>query len=730
MHNRYLYRLQREWRMSAVLCALLIGLLCYSPFWRPAGDLVFDALLRYHGVQPSADVVVITIDDRSITELGGWPVKRSTYVDLLETLATPAYKPRVVGVNLLLIDATEHDTRLAAALAHHAAVLPVGFSDAGDGVQVPIEPAGDLAQAARLAHINAVFERDGSVRGIRQRDAGYLHFALAMVQAALMEAPHTAEAPRSPIRRLHIMDPGTPFTTVSLSDALHPAYPREQFKDKYVLLGVTSPTLGDRFATLYSGTYNSNTPGVLILASAVQAQLHNTFIDMAASGWVLAFNLVALGLMLGSVLYLSPVRALLWSAALMLWWLLLSDYVLASRGWWLDPTPFFAAVLVFHPLWAWRRMQAMANVIYRKSADLSRAMPDSLTAPQARAGEFVVQHALLLDRAVEAASGELSLLHSVIDQMPEAVALFHIEQGMLLCNSRFAALWPQPEPPPQGLRLSALGPWLGVAAERLQHTQSELVSVPRTHGVGGPIEIMLKSSPIDSERLGRLWVLVLSDVTELRQSQAQRDKALQFLSHDMRTPLASILTLNRHGQATGPKIDQHARTLLHMMDDFCMAVQADAPTYQRRAELLDTFVDDAIDRVADLAQTKHIVIQFDPSEAPVFVQANAQLLVRALTNLMQNAVKFAPLHSCVEVSVHNHAASLGPGPGVTVTITNAVDDSYQDTSLPGFGLGLDFVDKVVAKHGGHLVRDIPPHGLARVTLALPCSPETLPEALT
>jgi signal transduction histidine kinase len=131
-----------------------------------------------------------------------------------------------------------------------------------------------------------------------------------------------------------------------------------------------------------------------------------------------------------------------------------------------------------------------------------------------------------------------------------------------------------------------------------------------------------------------------------------------------------------------------------------------------------------MDRVADLAETKHILLQFEPSESAVFVYANAQLLVRALTNLLQNAVKFAPLHSTVEVTVQDRARDLPAGGGVTITISNAVDASYQDKSLPGFGLGLDFVDKVVAKHGGRIVREIPPHGQARVVLQLPCTFET------
>jgi signal transduction histidine kinase len=240
----------------------------------------------------------------------------------------------------------------------------------------------------------------------------------------------------------------------------------------------------------------------------------------------------------------------------------------------------------------------------------------------------------------------------------------------------------------------------------------------------GTGEFLLKVSPVQLPRHGVVWLLVLSDITQLRQIQAQRDQALQFLSHDMRTPLASILTLVRQPNLPAHKVEQHAHKLLMMMDDFCMTVAADAPLYKRQPELLEMLLDDALERVSDLAEAKHIALSHHNNAETVFVQANAQLLVRALTNVLQNAVKFAPLHSMVEVRVEWQAAAHPGEHAVRIHIENAIERSHHDTSLPGFGLGLDFVDKVVAKHGGRIVREIPPNGQARVSLELPCTFET------
>jgi signal transduction histidine kinase len=41
--------------------------------------------------------------------------------------------------------------------------------------------------------------------------------------------------------------------------------------------------------------------------------------------------------------------------------------------------------------------------------------------------------------------------------------------------------------------------------------------------------------------------------------------------------------------------------------------------------------------------------------------------------------------------------------------------------MPGFGLGLNFVDIVIHKHQGTITRNIPPHGMATTLITLPCT---------
>jgi signal transduction histidine kinase len=220
------------------------------------------------------------------------------------------------------------------------------------------------------------------------------------------------------------------------------------------------------------------------------------------------------------------------------------------------------------------------------------------------------------------------------------------------------------------------------------------------------------------------------DITELKQSQAQRDRALQFLSHDMRTPIASILSVTRKNSISNEtgthreKIIHHAKALLQMMDDFILTISSEAPQYKFKQVLLDNILNDAIEQVADVAEEKGISFQDSSETSSVFVMANTQLLVRALINLLFNAVKFAPVNTTISITVTCDERESSKASFATIKIYNTVNITPEaldlTPSMQGFGLGLDFVDTVIRKHKGSIARDIPQNGLATILITLPC----------
>ena len=250
----------------------------------------------------------------------------------------------------------------------------------------------------------------------------------------------------------------------------------------------------------------------------------------------------------------------------------------------------------------------------------------------------------------------------------------------------------------------------------------------------GERSVYLKTTRFDAQGAQGLRLLMLVDVTELKQSRAQRDQALSFLSHDMRTPVASILALSRQMRsvegappqnvADAARVAGHAHQLMRLMDGFLFESMAQSEQLQLSSRLLDDLLDDAMAQVRDLASARGMPIDFDNGERYFFVQVSTTLIVRAFMNLLLNAIKYGQRGTPISVE----AEPVEPG-SVRIMIGNRIAEpgtGVDETILTqGFGLGLDFVRTVVQRHQGQLHVDIDrAAGQARASIILPGLMET------
>ena len=158
------------------------------------------------------------------------------------------------------------------------------------------------------------------------------------------------------------------------------------------------------------------------------------------------------------------------------------------------------------------------------------------------------------------------------------------------------------------------------------------------------------------------------------------------------------------------------------MDDFILTISSEETHYKLSSVLLDNLINDAIEAINDLASSKKIHLRDESNASNIFVSANTRLLLRALINLLFNAIKFSPPQSLIQIKSSTHIANEQAT--VSITITNEIDSNESSTddfpSMLGFGLGLDFVNKVIQRHGGSVNRLIPANGMATVKINLPC----------
>jgi CHASE2 domain-containing sensor protein/signal transduction histidine kinase len=714
--------LRREWLFTAVVAMGMLAALVFADLAGPFGNVLYDHLMRLRSFQATQDIVIVAVDDRSLAELGGWPLKRNRYTQLLERLDDDRYRPKAIGFDLLFLDRSAQDPALAEQMKHHNTVLPLVFELQDDAQRHarPTPPVAPLDAAAKLGHINALFDGDGVIRGVQTREQQWPHFALALQgKDGLQDKPY---------QRFQMVDPSIGFPLISLSDALSSNAFLPLFKDKYVLIGVTAPSLGDRYPTLYSGRNNASTPGVAILASVLNASLNQSMIEVAPTAVVFGVSCLLVMLMLLSLLVLSPHHALAFAVTLMIVSVGGSYGSLTQLNYWLDPTAFLWVTVILQPLWAWGRLDAIVNFVQEKAALLREFRHTHRTQHSiVNSHEVVLQHAKLLDHAIDSVRSELNFLSAIIDEMPDAVVIFDQRDALLLSNQRIKQLLNPSLLEPGSLR--------SVFFESLQLPQTlsdATASTPfQLETAVGLRDFYLKSTAVDAPNGESFHLLILLDITELRQSQNQRDRALQFLSHDMRTPLASIMSLTRppkdlaevpQARLHRQKIAQHSQTLLEMMDDFILTITSQKSEYSLQTVLVDELVNDAIERVRDLAFNKQLSIDDENEALPLFVKVNTRLMVRAMVNLLVNAVKFSPPGSSIRLQIFQ------PNPQVvSICLKNTIATKPDEHMLTGFGLGLDFIDTVIHKHNGQIQRHIPIHGTAEITVTLPCEAEYMDE---
>ena len=722
-------RYYREWSIVILLGLATLALLTSLQWGQSIGFLIYDQFQRWWPAQPSDQVVVIQIDDQTLERSGGWPINRRAYADLLRKLADSHNHPRAVGFDILFPDTMEGDVAFAQQMRRHRVFLSAEPPRADTSLteeRPPLSPVLEAA-AAGVAHVNLSFEKDGSIRGVRLMENGMPHLALAMTGGPLLSL-----AQKESYRRLHLLGPQESGPTVSLSDVLSGMVPLEFFKDRYVLIGATAPSLGDHFPTLYSGERQTGTPGVMLHANLLSNLLHNELIVALPVWSQAAWSCLVLFFAMVAVLVLSPLAELVVNLAIAFCTLLLSFLSLIHAHQWFDPGLCVIAIALVKPAWVWRRNEMIVSYMGARAAALEQSQRRRRTLGfglrlRHFASDTLLQYSRMLDKAIEMVSNRLTFLQRLVAQVPVAMLVTDDEGRILLANPGMTQVFSD-DLVGQGQDLQGLLTHLGLPSENLEAlaARDQLVTVENPKL--GMQHFILRMASIDEEGDSPLWILSLSDVTEMRQFQTQREQTLQLLSHDMRTPLASIIALTRKpdGNTVSEDIHRHARTLLEMMDDFIFSIQAQAPRYKRTEALMDDLVDEAVHQVKELAQSKLMPIVMHQGEEPLFVAVDQRLFIRALVNLLVNAVRYGQPDTPIEVSV---TSDLGhaQGPVVRCGIRNVVESpscaSAHDTGK-SFGLGLAFVRTVMHKHDGDVLIQIArtPGGTALVELTLPMIP--------
>ena len=768
-----------EW---CLLSAALLGLVAWLSV---AGSLarvnyvVQDAGLRLISRPAHPDIVVVAIDDASIAAIGRWPWRRALHAELISRIS--AQQPRAIGMDVLFseedLDYPQDDVLLANAIQRSGrVVLPVvrrGHGPAADAADLPW-PA--FAQAAaRLGHVHVAPDQDGVVRSLYLREgpaaAPWPHFSAALqcvgdpapaprctaAPRALAQATAPRATPPEPWLRTDrslIAYAGGPghFTTYSYIDVLRGRVPPQAFQRKYVLVGAAAAGLGDLFATPMS-QQSQLMPGVEVVAQLLDSRLSGVQIQSASPAANLAFNLAPVTGALMALLLAGPFVALLTSAALALATLLLAMVL----PWWLGlqfaPAAALAGLVLAYPLWSWRRLSAAAHFLRLEMERLQReGLSIQLPGGSSDSGDFLEKRI----NAVERASRQLRDLHHFVSeslqQLPSPTIVCDAEGQILLTNTAARRhVGADPQAPLKGrCVVELLGDLVQdstgqpvITQERLRDRTMPAQSEGRD--AQGRSLLLLCRPFTDLAKAG--WLLTLVDLTEMRHAQQQRDQAMNFISHDIRTPNASILTLLEMQRAYPgrmpaeelmQRIERYARASLGMAENFVRLAGAQAQEYRMAPLDLVAALAETVDDAWALARERGVEVQIAAAPESAPTEGDRAQLCRALANVLHNAVKFSPEGSTVQCAIAQRGATQwvvsvrDQGPGIAPELQGQLFAPFRrlhDRSHPsigGIGLGLALVHTVVQRHGGQLEVDSDVGRGAEFRLVLPMAARDWP----
>lgn len=552
------------------------------------------------------------------------------------------------------------------------------------------------------------------------------------------------------------------ITKFSFEKILNNEIPLDELNGKHILIGATAVGTGDLYPTPLDGNY-SLMPGIEIHATALNGILNNKLIQEVNNKLVLIVAGVIL--LLWSILlwFLSPSKSVLFLIIFIL--IILSiNYILHKYFLYAWPiTLSIISIVTPYILWNWRRFTFLIIQLNKRAQILftnKNKNEDKLNMNVDNTQDGWQSILESLDIGLKLQHNRRKFLANTIQAMPEAVFLTDTKGVILLSNERAKILTNQDiilgNFATQLLDIyyekNKVNNWshlIKIAIEKngieidLQPSQIKdyktlLLRAHSAQFINSALDQTNQAFVETNNVVG--WIVTMVDVTWQKKLQQQRDQALQLLSHDFRAPQSALLhlVLMQEKQlqeifaneiVVNEKLISQLKTTdqmrfqinatLKLADDFVWLLRAQSDEYKQQEINLENLLQQVSDRAWPLANAKNIVIKIDLLELNdnlCYLMAEANLLERALFNLVENSIKYSFENTAIiiKVKVNNQLFNINQSLAISIIDQGKgipekdIPNLFQkytrfhqsDLSTKGHGLGLAFVYNVIKQHGG------------------------------
>jgi signal transduction histidine kinase len=304
-----------------------------------------------------------------------------------------------------------------------------------------------------------------------------------------------------------------------------------------------------------------------------------------------------------------------------------------------------------------------------------------------------------------------------------------------------AGPWPEPVTDAFVAR-SVVGVLAAGLSPRLPHDTAYLAFVgqvfEQVRGALGRIAAAHERMRSDEERAAML--------SALEEANRAKDEFLAMLGHELRNPLAPILTAVELMKAKGLEpaneraaIERQIHHLVRLVDDLldvARIARGELELHRAPCDIADV-VAMAVDATRILIEQRQHTLSVDVGTG-LLLDADHARLVQVVSNLLTNAARYTPPGGRIEVSARHDANDIrievsDDGKGIEPELTSRIFDLFvqgkrsADRAEGGLGIGLAVVKNLVAVHGGTVAVTSGGNGKgSRFVVRLPASSATQP----
>jgi two-component system sensor histidine kinase MprB len=234
-----------------------------------------------------------------------------------------------------------------------------------------------------------------------------------------------------------------------------------------------------------------------------------------------------------------------------------------------------------------------------------------------------------------------------------------------------------------------------------------------------------------TDELGRLAGRFNAMLAALEDSVGRQRRLVADASHELRTPLTAARTnvdLVREGKLPEHEV-RHAldeasvelSSLTSLLSDLVELARGT----ERQLRIEEVQLDDLVASVVERARSRAPQATFVSSLSPTLVHVDPMLIERAVSNLIDNALKYSPPGAPIEITVRDGEVVVADhGPGIAAEDMPRIFDRFYRAagarSKPGAGLGLAIVREAAEAHGGRATAESTAGG-ARFRITLPAT---------